>query len=271
VYLLWVALVKHSDHPAPTPAPPGDSLLRVRDRLVAWTLRHRLAAHPAITALADLHDRRIADDDPSDAEWRAARDALDRARDSGGDLDLDLARAVAIDRAVDSGGDLAFAIDGAIDRAVAIDLARAAAIDLARDSGGDLDRDLVAMLGDRLAPVEGDGALVRADGLALDLVAMLGDRLVPVPSLDRCILGAIEAPGAGLDMGAWHSCATTHCRAGWAITLHPLGAELESVFGARMAGAVIYLRSTGEVPDFYAGDADALASIRAGAEIGGAR
>jgi len=247
VYLLWVALVKHSDHPAPTPAPPGDSLLRVRDRLVAWTLRHRLAAHPAITVLADLHDRRIADDDPSDAAWRAARDTLDLARDSDSDLDLDLARAVAIDRAVDSGGDLAFAIDGALDRAVALDL------DRDRDSGDEVE----------LCDSDRD--------LALDLVAMLGDRLVPVPSLDRCILGAIEAPGARLDMGAWHSCATTHCRAGWAITLHPLGAELESVFGARMAGAVIYLRSTGEVPDFYAGDADALASIRAGAEIGGAR
>ena len=168
----------------PPPAPPGDSLLRVRDRLVAWTLRHRLTEHPAITAMADLYDRRIAADEPSDAAWRAARDALP------------------------------------LDRA---------------------------------------------------LVALLGDRLPPVPSLDRVILGALEAPGARLDMGTWHSCATTHCRAGWAITLHPMGADLEAVFGPRMAGAAIYLRSTGAVPDFYASTGDALASIRAGAEIGGAR
>ena len=64
----------------PPPAPSTDSLLRVRDRLVAWTLRHRLREHPVIAALADLYDRRVAGDEPTATEWQAARRALALAR-----------------------------------------------------------------------------------------------------------------------------------------------------------------------------------------------
>jgi hypothetical protein len=95
---------------------------------------------------------------------------------------------------------------------------------------------------------------------------MLGSRLAPVARLDAQILEAVEAGRWSLDMGSWHgesACGTTHCRAGSAIALHPMGAELERVFGPWLAGAAIYLRSTGRVPDFFASNADALADMRA--------
>lgn len=84
-----------------------------------------------------------------------------------------------------------------------------------------------------------------------------------VPDLDRKILARIDA-GATLDMSNWHTCATTHCRAGWAITLAgPDGAALEAAVGSAAAGALIYHASVGYVPDFYADDLDAMADMRA--------
>lgn len=84
-----------------------------------------------------------------------------------------------------------------------------------------------------------------------------------VPDLDRKILARIDA-GDALDMSDWHTCATTHCRAGWAITLAgPDGAALEAAVGSAAAGALIYHASVGYVPDFYADDLDAMADMRA--------
>jgi len=88
--------------------------------------------------------------------------------------------------------------------------------------------------------------------------------LEPLPGLDASILAAIEL-GGSLDMRHWHTCDTTHCLAGFAVTLHPRGRALEEVFGSRLAGSAIYLVSTGAIPDFFASDEDALASIRKGA------
>ena len=88
--------------------------------------------------------------------------------------------------------------------------------------------------------------------------------LVRVENLDRKILGAIEAGGA-LEMNTWHTCKTTHCRAGWAINLAgPAGAVLEDIYGPAVAGALIYAASRPDrpIPDFYATTEDALASIR---------
>ena len=88
---------------------------------------------------------------------------------------------------------------------------------------------------------------------------------VPViENLDARMLAAIEAPGCGLDMSQWHSCATTHCRAGWAITLAGTkGAELETQYGPARAGRMIYLASNGRVPFFFDTKERALADIRA--------
>ena len=66
-----------------------------------------------------------------------------------------------------------------------------------------------------------------------------------VEHLDRKILDAITVGGGKLDMGRWHSCETTHCRAGWAITLAgEQGATLETRVGPHLAGAMIYRAST---------------------------
>ena len=85
-----------------------------------------------------------------------------------------------------------------------------------------------------------------------------------IPNIDAAILAAIEAGGT-LNMSEWHTCETTHCRAGWAITLAgPEGKALEDLFGSATAGALIYLASTERkiVPDFYATNEAAMADIR---------
>jgi len=111
-----------------------------------------------------------------------------------------------------------------------------------------------------------------ADHAADSCVRRMAEALVriaelePLPELDATILTALESGGM-LDMYTYHSrgCKTTHCRAGWATTLHPRGPELEVAFGPRLAGAAIYLASTGVIPDFFASNEDAMASIRKGA------
>ena len=86
---------------------------------------------------------------------------------------------------------------------------------------------------------------------------------VPViPDLDRKILAAIEN-GGSLEMGAWHTCETTHCRAGWAVVLAgTAGKELEGKYGPHHAGRLIYGCGTGRVPHFFATNEKALADIR---------
>jgi hypothetical protein len=84
-----------------------------------------------------------------------------------------------------------------------------------------------------------------------------------VKDLDRKMLAAIA--GNKLDMGIWH-CGTTHCRAGWHITLAgDAGAALEKQMGSWLAGALIYVASTGrtKLPDFFASNEAAEKDIRA--------
>ena len=84
-----------------------------------------------------------------------------------------------------------------------------------------------------------------------------------VEHLDQQILAALKAGGT-LEMAGWHGCGTTHCRAGWAITLAgDAGQLLEAQLGPNTAAALIYHVSAGYVPDFFATNADALADITA--------
>jgi len=64
-------------------------------------------------------------------------------------------------------------------------------------------------------------------------------------------------------MAGWHSCNTTHCRAGWAITLCPHGKVVEGLVGPSVAGALIYAASYPKmkIPDFYCSHEEALADI----------
>ena len=95
-----------------------------------------------------------------------------------------------------------------------------------------------------------------------------GAVLSGVPKIDKIdakIVAAIQG-GGHLDMSAWHRCGTTHCRAGWAITLAgEAGAALELAVGSAVAGALIYAASRPDkpVPDFYAGDDAAMADLEA--------
>ncbi|CAB4218921.1 Pentapeptide repeat, partial [uncultured Caudovirales phage] len=88
-----------------------------------------------------------------------------------------------------------------------------------------------------------------------------------VPHIDAAILRAI-GDGGHLDMGDWHKCETTHCRAGWAITLAGEGgAALEFAMGPAAAGSLIYAASRPgqKIPNFYASTDAALEDIKAGA------
>jgi len=111
---------------------------------------------------------------------------------------------------------------------------------------------------------------VLSDAVLSDAVLRGSDlRGVPVvPHIDAAILRAIEN-GGQLDMSTWHRCETTHCRAGWAITLAgAAGAALEFAMGSAGAGALIYAASRPgkPVPNFYADNEMALADLREGAE-----
>ena len=67
-------------------------------------------------------------------------------------------------------------------------------------------------------------------------------------------------------MRTWHSCETTHCRAGWAVTLAgKAGAELEDQLGTATAATLIYLASDPDlerIPDFHASDDEAMADMK---------
>jgi len=84
-----------------------------------------------------------------------------------------------------------------------------------------------------------------------------------VDALDSQILSKVEANPNALEMGAWHTCETTHCRAGWAIALAgKAGFELEEKHGPQLAGRMIYIASTGRAPHFFASNENALADIK---------
>lgn len=96
-----------------------------------------------------------------------------------------------------------------------------------------------------------------------DLTGVTGTSKTPVvPDLHRRML-EVTRSSRSLDMENWHTCETTHCRAGWAIVLAGKeGEALEEELGANLAGSLIYFASTGEVPDFYTEDASARIDIQ---------
>ena len=112
-----------------------------------------------------------------------------------------------------------------------------------------------------------DGA--NLSGADLRGANLRGAAFLAVPQLHQKMLSAIQSGGV-LEMGNWHTCETTHCRAGWAVHLAgPVGYFLEAQVGSAAAGALITHASCPwmeRVPDFYASNEDALADIRACAE-----
>ena len=99
-----------------------------------------------------------------------------------------------------------------------------------------------------------------ADLSGADLRGAIGLPDIQKFALDAAVAAACAAPNS-LEMGSWHTCETTHCRAGWAVVLHPQGRELEEKYGTSASGALIYNACSGYVPDFYASNEDAMKDI----------
>jgi len=78
------------------------------------------------------------------------------------------------------------------------------------------------------------------------------------PSLKGKVLKAVQAEGCALKMDQWHSCETSHCIAGWAVTLHPEGKELESKSTTYLAGRLLLGLDHNESRIFFTDDAKAM-------------
>jgi len=75
-------------------------------------------------------------------------------------------------------------------------------------------------------------------------------------------------------MGAWHTCNTTHCRAGWTVHLAgEAGYALESRFNTELAAMLIYRESGSPINPgrFYDSNEAAMADMRRMAEAEAAK
>jgi hypothetical protein len=82
-----------------------------------------------------------------------------------------------------------------------------------------------------------------------------------IPHIHATVFAAASKPGA-LKMSAWHTCETTHCRAGWVVTLAgEQGKKLEEQTSTLFAAMQIYKASSPiDVPPtrFFGSNEDAL-------------
>ncbi len=115
-----------------------------------------------------------------------------------------------------------------------------------------------------------DADLAGAVGLAGPTTPQPAPLDVPViPRIHSTLLAAITQKGCKLDMNQWHGCETTHCRAGWVVTLAgEKGKALEDKVGTPRAASLIYRASDPgcRVPHWYATDERAMADIKKCAE-----
>lgn len=94
---------------------------------------------------------------------------------------------------------------------------------------------------------------------------------IPVPkieNIDKVVYEACSAPNA-LDMQDWHTCETTHCRAGWVVTLAgQAGKELEVFYGTALAALLIYKESGSPIHPtrFFDSNEDATLDMKKRAE-----
>jgi hypothetical protein len=110
------------------------------------------------------------------------------------------------------------------------------------------------------------GAVLRDADLSDAVLSSADLRGVPsIPNIHQTVYSAASQPGA-LSMSSWHSCGTTHCRAGWVVALAGEGgAAMEWCLGTPAAAALIYLKSDPKIeriPNFYASNEDALADMK---------
>ena len=98
-----------------------------------------------------------------------------------------------------------------------------------------------------------------------------GDLVVPqIENIHQRVLEATTQECA-LDMSTWHTCETTHCRAGWVVTLAgEQGKDLESKTSTEFAAMMIYKASSPirvSPARFYEDDETAMEDIRRCAEL----
>ena len=96
-----------------------------------------------------------------------------------------------------------------------------------------------------------------------------------IENIHQKVYEAVSKPGA-LDMGTWHKCETTHCRAGWIVALAgEEGRRLEAFHDTPLAAQLIYLASDPLNPvspvRFFETAEDALADMKRLADLEAAR
>jgi hypothetical protein len=91
-----------------------------------------------------------------------------------------------------------------------------------------------------------------------------------IPNIHQAVYRAATSHDTAFDMTNWHKCETTHCRAGWVITLAgDAGKRLERQFGTAISALLIYAKSDpdfSEIPNFYTTDENALRSMHRAAQ-----
>jgi len=78
-------------------------------------------------------------------------------------------------------------------------------------------------------------------------------------------LAAVSQPNA-LDMSTWHTCETTHCRAGWVVHMAgKVGEELEKFYDTPLAALKIYRENSSikvGMNEFFKNNEEAMADIK---------
>jgi hypothetical protein len=96
---------------------------------------------------------------------------------------------------------------------------------------------------------------------------------VTIPRIDNIhqkLYAAASAPGC-LNMSTWHTCETTHCRAGWIVALAgEAGVKLEAFHDTPLAALLIYRESSPlkvSMRSFYDTNEVAMADMKRMAEL----
>ena len=75
-----------------------------------------------------------------------------------------------------------------------------------------------------------------------------GLKIPIIKNIHRAILDAVTPPDHKLNMSTWHTCGTTHCRAGWAVHLAgEEGYKLENLAGTCFAAMMIFKYSSPDI------------------------
>ena len=109
------------------------------------------------------------------------------------------------------------------------------------------------------------------EGTNLTDLTSLSDEIPIIASIHQQLYAAATQSDNSLDMADWHSCATTHCRAGWIVVLAgDSGKALEEKLGTDVAAYLIYRKSDKfdllRAINFYCTKSQALQEMRQLAE-----